>query len=74
LTAVDDQELVIGSRPAAEADLGRVSATAGAAQNVFRKRYRLAHADETTVCARDHLQPKPPGGPAVTRKCPAPSK
>ncbi|MBX3635783.1 MAG: filamentous hemagglutinin N-terminal domain-containing protein [Rubrivivax sp.] len=63
----DGRDIVIGSRPAALADLGRGSASSGSAPNVLRKRFRLAVAADESVCAPGDLQP---AGGASNRLCP----
>ncbi|MBX3638708.1 MAG: hypothetical protein KF683_25325 [Rubrivivax sp.] len=63
----DARDIVIGSRPAALADLGRGSASSGSAPNVLRKRFRLAVAADGSVCAPGDLQP---AGGASNRLCP----
>ncbi|MBX3603068.1 MAG: filamentous hemagglutinin N-terminal domain-containing protein [Rubrivivax sp.] len=66
-SAAEGREIVIGSRPAALADLGRGSASSGSAPNVLRKRFRLAVAADESVCAPGDLQP---AGGASNRLCP----
>ncbi|MCW5612799.1 MAG: filamentous hemagglutinin N-terminal domain-containing protein [Rubrivivax sp.] len=63
----DARDTVIGSRPAALADLGRGPASSGSAPNVLRKRFRLAVAADESVCAPGDLQP---AGGASNRLCP----
>ena len=64
-------EIVIGGRPAADADLGRGGANTGRLPNVFGKRYRVARAVDAAVCATDDVQPAAAGAnPSDPRVCP----
>lgn len=49
-------ELALGSRPAADADLGRNGSLTGAVSNVFVRKYRLAQSMHETVCAPDEIE------------------
>ncbi|WP_338767261.1 filamentous hemagglutinin N-terminal domain-containing protein [Massilia sp. METH4] len=48
-------DLALGRRPAADADLGRISAASGATPNVFRLRYRIARNQDASLCAPDDV-------------------
>ena len=63
-------QVVIGGRPAADADLGRGGANSGRLPNVFGKRYRIAQAVDGSVCAPEDVQPPAPGAdPNDPRTC-----
>ena len=70
LQATLDELLAIGSRPAAQADLGRGGASSGSATNVFRKRYPIAHTLDDSVCGGADLQATSAGA-TPARACPA---
>lgn len=71
-SGVEDDEagVTIGTAPAAEADLGRSAPLAGAATPVFRKRYRIAKATDTSVCAKEDVQPAAKAKQGNPRDCP----
>jgi hypothetical protein len=73
LFAAELADIALGRRPAAEADLGRASAGAGAAPNVFRKRYRIAQNRDATLCAPGDVASAEAGKPGDkdARSCPA---
>jgi filamentous hemagglutinin family protein len=48
--------VVIGQRPSAQADLGRAGGVAGSAINVSQRRYRLANSVDPSLCAPDAIQ------------------
>ena len=52
---VDD--IAVGMRPAADADLGRGSSLGGSARNVFATRYRIARTTDATLCVPEDIEP-----------------
>jgi filamentous hemagglutinin family protein len=64
-------DVIFGSRPAGQADLGRGGAVPGSAVNVFKKRYRLATSSNASVCAPGVVQSTPAEGGAA-RECAGP--
>lgn len=64
-------EVIFGSRPSVQADLGRGGAVPGSAVNVFKKRYRLATSSNASVCAPGVVQSAPAEGGAA-RDCGGP--
>lgn len=51
VSQTSDGTTEVGSRPAAQADLGRGGALSGAATNVFKRSYRIATSVDPAVCA-----------------------
>ena len=49
-------DILLGRRPAADADLGRTGSGSGIAAPVFQRRYRLGTSSNAAVCAPADLQ------------------
>jgi len=49
--------IVIGGRPAMQADFGRSGSASGAAIDVFRQRFQMATSGDSSVCNQDAIQP-----------------
>ena len=60
-------DVLLGRRPAADADLGRSGAGGGASASVFQRRYRLATSANAAVCAPNDVESQAAGTDA--RQC-----
>lgn len=72
--ATGDPNVLLGVTPAGQADLGRTVSVAGAATPVFSKQYRIARATDSSVCAKDDVQPVNTSRQKDARDCKAPAK
>ena len=68
------EAIVIGSRPSAQADLGRSGSSSGATNDVFRQRFPLATSGDGAVCNQDAVEPDARTRDAKARDCPPAKK